>query len=67
VVEESADGVRLVAVAERNGRTVGVVAFEGARRLPFYRGLIGKSLDLRALRAQIAEDPKSLGSSPVAA
>jgi len=67
VLEESADGVRLVAVAERDGRIVGIVSIEGARRLPFYRALIGRSLDLGSLRAQIAEDPKALGSSAVAA
>jgi hypothetical protein len=67
VVEESADGARLVAVAERDGKLVGIVAFEGARRLPFYRSQIGGPLDLESLRAQLADDPKALGASAVAA
>jgi 3-phenylpropionate/trans-cinnamate dioxygenase ferredoxin reductase component len=67
VVEESPDGVRLVAVAERDGKLVGVVAFEGARRLPFYRTQIGGPLDLGSLRTQLAEDPKAFGTSAVAA
>ena len=67
VVEESTDGVRLVTVAERDGQLVGVVAFNGARRLPYYRSQIGSTLDLESLRAEVAEDPKALGVTAVPA
>ena len=67
VVEETDDGSRLVAVAERDGALVGVVAFDGARRLPYYRRQIGSPLDLESLRAELAEDPQALGVAAVAA
>ena len=62
VVEETDDGSRLVAVAERDGVLVGVVAFDGARRLPSYRRQLGSPLDLESLRAELADDPQALGA-----
>jgi NADPH-dependent 2,4-dienoyl-CoA reductase/sulfur reductase-like enzyme len=67
VIEETADGSRLVAVAVRDGLLVGVVAFDGARRLPYYRRRIGGPLDLDSLRAELAEDPQALGAAARAA
>jgi NADPH-dependent 2,4-dienoyl-CoA reductase/sulfur reductase-like enzyme len=61
IVEETADGARLVAVAERDGLLVGVVAFDGARRLPRYRRRLGGPLELESLRAELADDPQTLG------
>lgn len=61
VVEESADGERLVAVGIRDGLLVAAVAFNGARRLPAYRRRVGAPLSFDALAAELAEDPKSLG------
>ena len=42
---------RLVAVAVRDGVLVGAVGFDAARRLPAYRGLVGRPFDLGATRA----------------
>jgi NADPH-dependent 2,4-dienoyl-CoA reductase/sulfur reductase-like enzyme len=67
VVEETDDGSRLVAVAERHGLLIGVVAFNGARRLPHYRDRLGSPLDLESLRAELAEDPQALGAAARAA
>ncbi len=67
VVEETDDGSRLVAVAVRHGALVGVVAFDGARRLPHYRRRLGSPLDLEALRAELAKDPQALGAAAQAA
>jgi 3-phenylpropionate/trans-cinnamate dioxygenase ferredoxin reductase component len=66
IVEETDDGSRLVAVAERGGLLVGVVAFGGARRLPYYRGQLGSPLDLESLFAELAEDPQALGAAAAA-
>jgi 3-phenylpropionate/trans-cinnamate dioxygenase ferredoxin reductase component len=67
VVEEADDGSRLVAVAERAGVLVGVVAFDGARRLPKYRHRLGSPLDLESLSAELADDPQALGATARAA
>lgn len=67
VVEETDDGSRLVAVAERDGVLVGVVAFDSARRLPTYRSKLGSRLDLEALSAELADDPQALGAAAVSA
>jgi 3-phenylpropionate/trans-cinnamate dioxygenase ferredoxin reductase component len=67
VVEETDDGSRLVAVAERAGVLVGVVAFDGARRLPKYRHRLGSPLDLESLSAELADDPQALGATARAA
>ncbi len=67
LVEETADGSRLLAAGERDGRLVAAVAFDGARRLPPYRRLIGEALDLDALRTAIADDPHALQNRPTTA
>jgi NADPH-dependent 2,4-dienoyl-CoA reductase/sulfur reductase-like enzyme len=67
LIEESEDGSRFVAVGERDGRAVGAVAFDGARRLPHYRRLIGEPLDLDALLAAIADDRHALQNRPTTA
>jgi 3-phenylpropionate/trans-cinnamate dioxygenase ferredoxin reductase component len=46
VVEESDDGARLVAIAEREGVLVGAIGFDAARRLPHYRRLLGTPIDV---------------------
>jgi 3-phenylpropionate/trans-cinnamate dioxygenase ferredoxin reductase component len=66
IVEETDAGSRLVAVAEHRGLLVGVVAFAGARRLPYYRRRLGTPLDLESLFAELAEDPQALGAAAAA-
>ena len=61
IVEETSNRAGLVAVCERDGRLVGVVGFNAARRLPAYRARIGQTLDIAALQAAAATDPKALG------
>lgn len=55
IVEESADGEMLVALGERDGLLVAAVAFQGASRLPAYRGLLGAPLALRPAKSSAAE------------
>jgi NADPH-dependent 2,4-dienoyl-CoA reductase/sulfur reductase-like enzyme len=61
LVERSEDRTRLVAVGERNGLLVAVIAFNGTRRLPWYRRRLGAPLDLRGMRRAIAADSAALG------
>jgi 3-phenylpropionate/trans-cinnamate dioxygenase ferredoxin reductase component len=61
VVEESADGSRLVAVALDEDVLVGAVGFNAARRLLGYRPRVGEPLDLDVLRAELTGDQEALG------
>ncbi len=62
VIEESGDGGRLVAVAERDGVLIGAIGFDAARRLPHYRGLVGQPFDLAAMQTAAFDDPNALGT-----
>jgi NADPH-dependent 2,4-dienoyl-CoA reductase/sulfur reductase-like enzyme len=62
VVEESEDGARLVAIAERAGVLIGAVGFDAARRMPHYRRQLGGPVDLDRIHAAIAHDPNALGA-----
>lgn len=64
VVEESADGERLLAVGERDGLLVAAFAFDAARRLPVYRRLLGGPLDLEAIAAAADADANALHDKP---
>lgn len=61
VIEESADGDRLLSVALRDGVLVGVAGFNAARRLPHYRGRLGQPFEVEAQQRALADDPKALG------
>jgi NADPH-dependent 2,4-dienoyl-CoA reductase/sulfur reductase-like enzyme len=60
-LESSPDGSRLVCAAERNGRLVGVIALNAARRLPVYRLALADPPGFEDLRAKITADPNALG------
>ena len=65
ILESSPDGSRLVCAAERDGRLVGVVAINAARRLGSYRQALIDPPVFEELRATVAADPAALGA-PVA-
>jgi len=54
------DGTRFVYGGERDGRLVGVVAINAARRLGTYRNALADPPSLAALRATLAADAKAL-------
>jgi 3-phenylpropionate/trans-cinnamate dioxygenase ferredoxin reductase component len=62
VVEAAPEGDRFVAVGVRDGHVVAGLAFNGARRLPWYRRQIGEGATLDAVLDAVAEDPKSFGT-----
>jgi 3-phenylpropionate/trans-cinnamate dioxygenase ferredoxin reductase component len=59
VVEQTADGARWVAIGERDGRVVSAVAFNGARRLPFYRRAVGDLMAVDTLVEAVQADAKA--------
>ena len=65
LLESMPDRSRMVYAGERNGRLVGVVAINAARRLGFYRIALAEPSGLDELRAKVAADVGSLGP-PVA-
>ena len=62
VLESTPDGARVVYGGERDGRLVGVMAINAARRLGAYRMALADPPVLEELRAGIAADPKALGA-----
>jgi 3-phenylpropionate/trans-cinnamate dioxygenase ferredoxin reductase subunit len=66
MAEVAPEGDRFVAVGERDGKVVAAYAFNGARRLPVYRRLVGESAPVADVLAAVAADEKSFGA-PVAA
>jgi NADPH-dependent 2,4-dienoyl-CoA reductase/sulfur reductase-like enzyme len=62
LLESTADGSRLVYGGERDGRLVGVVALNAARRLGSYRMALADPPDFEDLRARVAADQKALGA-----
>ena len=61
LLEEAEDGSRLVYGGERDGRLVGVIAINAARRLGSYRLALADPPDFEDLRASVAADQKALG------
>jgi 3-phenylpropionate/trans-cinnamate dioxygenase ferredoxin reductase subunit len=63
IIEESAEGDRLVAAGARNGQLVGVIAFNAAKRLAWYRRqLAGKTIAMDHIRTLVAGDAGALGT-----
>jgi len=63
LVESSPDQRRRVYAADRDGRLVGVIAINAARRLGHYRLALADPPALDVLRANLADDPAALGPS----
>lgn len=61
VAEATPEGDRFVAIGERDGRVIAALAFNGARRLPWYRRQIADGTAVEALLEQLAGDPKAFG------
>jgi NADPH-dependent 2,4-dienoyl-CoA reductase/sulfur reductase-like enzyme len=66
LLESTPDRSRLVYGGERDGRLVGIIAINAARRLGAYRMTLEDPPGLDELRARLADDPGALGA-PVAA
>jgi 3-phenylpropionate/trans-cinnamate dioxygenase ferredoxin reductase component len=62
LIESSPDGWRLVYGGERDGRLIGVIAINAARRLGAYRLALADPPAFEALRASVAADPAALGT-----
>ncbi len=62
LIESSPDGWRLVYAGERDGRLIGVIAINAARRLGSYRQALADRPGFEALRASVASDPTALGA-----
>jgi NADPH-dependent 2,4-dienoyl-CoA reductase/sulfur reductase-like enzyme len=62
VIESAPDGSRVVYAGERDGRLVGVIAINAARRLGVYRMALEDPPAFEELRARIAADPGALGA-----
>ena len=62
VVESTPDGSRMVYGGERDGRLVGIVAINAARRLGAYRMALADPPAFEELRATVAADPAALGA-----
>jgi len=62
IIEQSVEGDRLVAVGARDGRLVGVVAFNAAKRLAWYRRQLAAGAPaLSDVRELVAADAGALG------
>jgi NADPH-dependent 2,4-dienoyl-CoA reductase/sulfur reductase-like enzyme len=66
LLEATPDRSRLVYGGERDGRLVGIIAINAARRLGAYRMTLEDPPGLDELRARLVDDPGALGA-PVAA
>jgi len=62
LLEETEDGSRFVYGGERDGRLVGVIAINAARRLGSYRMALADPPRFEDLRASVAADAKALGA-----
>jgi NADPH-dependent 2,4-dienoyl-CoA reductase/sulfur reductase-like enzyme len=61
VLESTPDGSRRVYGADRDGRLVGIVAINAARRLGAYRMALEDPPAFEELRARLVDDPAALG------
>jgi 3-phenylpropionate/trans-cinnamate dioxygenase ferredoxin reductase component len=66
ILESTADGDRFVAAGERDGRLVGVIGFNAAARVAWYRRRLTPDATVAALADAVAAEPKALGA-PVGA
>jgi 3-phenylpropionate/trans-cinnamate dioxygenase ferredoxin reductase subunit len=64
VIEATPDGARVVYAGERDGRLVGIVAINAARRLGSYRMALAEPPAFDELRATVAADPGALHAPP---
>jgi NADPH-dependent 2,4-dienoyl-CoA reductase/sulfur reductase-like enzyme len=64
IVEATPDGKRVVYAGERDGRLVGIVAINAARRLGSYRMALAEPPAFDDLRATVAADPAALHAPP---
>jgi len=62
LLEATDDGSRFVYGGERDGRLVGVIAINAARRLGAYRMALADPPDFEDLRASVAANEKALGA-----
>ena len=60
VAEGSVQDGRFVAVGERSGRVVAAVGWNAARRIPWYRRVIGEGVGLADLELALALDERAL-------
>jgi 3-phenylpropionate/trans-cinnamate dioxygenase ferredoxin reductase subunit len=67
VLESTPEGDRFVAAGARDGRLVGVVAFNAAKRLGWYRRQLPAAPALEDIKSAVAADEKALGAAVVAA
>jgi len=65
LLESTRDRARVVYAGERDGRLIGIVAINAARRLGSYRVALAHPPVFEELRATVAADPAALGA-PVA-
>ena len=61
LLETTPDGSRRVYGADRDGRLVGIIAINGARRLGTYRMALEDPPAFEELRARLGDDPATLG------
>jgi NADPH-dependent 2,4-dienoyl-CoA reductase/sulfur reductase-like enzyme len=66
VLESTPEGDRFVAAGARDGRLVGVVAFNAAKRLSWYRRQLPALPAFDEIRSAVAADEKALGAAVVA-
>lgn len=64
IIEATPDGARVVYAGERDGRLVGIVAINAARRLGSYRMALAEPPAFDELRATVAADPGALHAPP---
>jgi NADPH-dependent 2,4-dienoyl-CoA reductase/sulfur reductase-like enzyme len=62
LLEATEDGSRVIYGGERDGRLVGVIAINAARRLGAYRMALADPPDFEDLRASVAANEKALGA-----
>jgi 3-phenylpropionate/trans-cinnamate dioxygenase ferredoxin reductase component len=67
LIEQSEDGERLVAARILDGRVVGVVAINAAKRLMWYRKLLTSAPELTELKAMLTDEPSAFPAPPVGA
>jgi 3-phenylpropionate/trans-cinnamate dioxygenase ferredoxin reductase component len=66
ILESTPEGDRFVAAGERAGRLVGVVAFNAAKRLGWYRRQLPDAPAFEDIRNAVAADEQALGAAVVA-
>jgi 3-phenylpropionate/trans-cinnamate dioxygenase ferredoxin reductase subunit len=66
ILESTPEGDRFVAAGARDGRLVGVVAFNAAKRLGWYRLQLPDAPAFDDIRNAVAADEKALGAAVVA-